>query len=65
MLPPPQDRLLLKDASKGLKIDFRRDVQLLPLQSNEKLVGVKTKKLGEATCVKYTIATPQVSLEGI
>jgi hypothetical protein len=29
------------------------------------LVGVKTNKLGEISCVKYTIATPQVSLDGI
>jgi hypothetical protein len=64
-LPPPQDHLLLKDASKGPKIVIPRDIQLLPLRSNEKLVGVKTKKLGEVTYVKYTIATPQVPLEGI
>jgi hypothetical protein len=28
-------------------------------------VGVKTNKLGEITCVKYTNATPRVSLDGI
>jgi hypothetical protein len=65
MLPPPQDRLLLKDALKGPKISVPKDVQLLPLRSNEKLVGVKTNKLGEVTCVKYTTATPRVSLDGI
>jgi hypothetical protein len=58
MLPPPQDRLLLKDALKGPKISGPKDVQLLPLRSNEKLVGVKTNKLGEVTCVKYVTATP-------
>jgi hypothetical protein len=29
------------------------------------LVGVKTNKLGEISCVKYTKATPRVSLDGI
>jgi hypothetical protein len=28
-------------------------------------VGVKTNKLGKVTCVKYTNATPLVSLDGI
>jgi hypothetical protein len=28
-------------------------------------VGVKTNKLGEVTCVKYTNATPRISLDGI
>jgi hypothetical protein len=65
MLPPTQDHLLLKDAMKGPKISIPKDVQLLPLRSNEKLVGVKTNKLGEVTCVKYTTATPRVSLDGI
>jgi hypothetical protein len=57
-LPPPQDCLLLKDAPKGPKIVVPKDAKLLPLRSNEKLVGVKTNKLGEVTCVKYTTATP-------
>jgi hypothetical protein len=29
------------------------------------LVGVKTRKLGEVTYVKYTTTTPRVSLDGI
>jgi hypothetical protein len=64
-LPPPQDRLLLKDAPKGPKIAAPKDVKLLPPWSNEKLVDVKTNKLGEVTYVKYTTATPRVSLDGI
>jgi hypothetical protein len=28
-------------------------------------VGVKTNKLGEVSCVKYTTTTPRVSLDGI
>jgi hypothetical protein len=64
-LPPPQDHLLLKDALKGPKITILKDVKLLPLRSNEKLVSVKNNKLREVTCVKYTIATPRVSLDGI
>jgi hypothetical protein len=65
MLPPPQDHLLLKDVSKGPKIVVPKDVKLLPPRSNEKLVGVKTNKLGEVTCVKYTTTTSRVSLDGI
>jgi hypothetical protein len=65
MPPPPQDCLLLKDAPKAPKIAVLNDVKLLPLGSNEKLVGVNTNKLGEVTCVKYTTATPRVSLDGI
>jgi hypothetical protein len=42
-----------------------KDVKLLPPRPNETLMGVKTNKLGEVTCVKYTTATPQVSLDGI
>jgi hypothetical protein len=64
-LSPPQDCLLLKDAPKGPKIAIPKDVKLLPPRSNETLVGVKTNKLGEVTCVKYTTALPRVSLDGI
>jgi hypothetical protein len=64
-LPPPQDRLLLKNAPKGPKIAISKDVKLLPPRSDEKLVSVKTNKLGEVTCVKYTTTTPRVSLDGI
>jgi hypothetical protein len=42
-----------------------KDVKLLPPRPNETLMGVKTNKLGEVTCVKYTTTTPQVSLDGI
>jgi hypothetical protein len=55
----------LKDAPKGSKIIIPKDVKLLPPRSNEKLVGVKTNKLGEVTCVKYTTTTPRVSLDRI
>jgi hypothetical protein len=65
MLPPPQDRLHMKDAPKGPKIAIPKDVKLLPPWFNQKLVGVKTNKLREVTCVKYTTATPRVSLDGI
>jgi hypothetical protein len=58
MLPPPQDHILLKHAPKGLKIAVPKDVKLLPPRSNEELVSVKTSKLREVTCVKYTTATP-------
>jgi hypothetical protein len=55
----------LKDAPKGQKIVVSKDIKLLPPRPNETLVGVKTNKLGEVTCVKYTTATPRVSLDGI
>jgi hypothetical protein len=58
MPSPPQDRILLKDAPKGPKIVVPKDIKLLPSWPNETLVGVKTNKLGEVTCVKYTTATP-------
>jgi hypothetical protein len=64
-LPLPQDLLLLKDAQKGPNIVVPKDIKLLPPRSNEKLVCVKTNKLGEVTCVKYTTTTPRVSLDGI
>jgi hypothetical protein len=61
-LPVPQDRLLLEDAPRGSKIVVPKDTKLLPPRPNERIVGVKTNKLGEVTCVKYTTATPCVSL---
>jgi hypothetical protein len=42
-----------------------KNTKLLPQQPNERIVGVKTNKLGEVTYVKYTNATPRVSLDGI
>jgi hypothetical protein len=50
-LPPPSDHLLLKDGLKGPKIAVPKDVKLLPPRSNEKLVGVKSNKIGEVTYV--------------
>jgi hypothetical protein len=64
-LHPPQDRLLLKDTSKGPKIVVPKDIKLFPSWPNETLVGFKTNKLREVTCVKYTSATLRVSLDGI
>jgi hypothetical protein len=49
----------------GPKIIVPKDAKLLPPRSNETLMGVKINKLGEVTYVKYTTATPQVSLDGI
>jgi hypothetical protein len=42
-----------------------KNTKLLPPRPNERIVCVKTNKLGEVTCVKYTNATPHVSLDGI
>jgi hypothetical protein len=65
MLPLLQDHLLLKDMLKGPKIAILKDVKLLPPRPNEMPVGVKTNKLGDISYVKYTTATPRVSLDGI
>jgi hypothetical protein len=64
-LPALRDRLLLEDVLRGPKIIVPKDTKLLPPRSNGRIVGVKTNNLGEVTCVKYTTATPRVSLEGI
>jgi hypothetical protein len=42
-----------------------KDIKLLPPRPNEMLLGVKANKLGAISCVKYTTATPRVSLDGI
>jgi hypothetical protein len=42
-----------------------KNTKLLPPWPNERIMGVKTNKLGEVTCLKYTNATPHVSLDGI
>jgi hypothetical protein len=65
MLLTPQERLLLKDAPKGPMVVVPKNTKLLPPQPNERIVGVKTSKLGEVTYVKYTNATPRISLDGI
>jgi hypothetical protein len=64
MLPAPQERLLLKDALKGPMVVVPKNTKLLPPWPNERIVGVKTNKLGKVTCVKYTNATPRISLDG-
>jgi hypothetical protein len=46
-------------------VDVPKNTQLLPPRPNGRIMGVKTNKLGEVTCVKYTNATPHVSLDGI
>jgi hypothetical protein len=63
-LPAPQDHLLLEDAPRGSKIAIPKDAKLLPPRPNERNVGVKTNNLAKVTCVKYTMTTPHVSLEG-
>jgi hypothetical protein len=65
MLPAPQERLLLKDAPKGSMVVVPKNTKLMHPRPNERIVGVKTNKLGEVTCVKYTNATPRISLDGI
>jgi hypothetical protein len=64
-LQVPQERLLLKDAPKGPMVAVPKNTKLLPPRPNERIVDVKTNKLGEVICVKYTNATLHVSLDGI
>jgi hypothetical protein len=65
MLPAPQERLLLMDAPKGPMVAVPKNTKLLPPRPNERIAGVKTNKLGEVTCVKYTNVTPRISLDRI
>jgi hypothetical protein len=64
-LPAPQEHLLLKNSPKGPMVAVPKNTKLLPPRPNERIVGMKTNKLGKVTCVKYTNATPRVSLDGI
>jgi hypothetical protein len=64
-LPAPQERLLLKDAQKGPMVAVPKNTKLLSPRFNERIVGMKTNKLGEVRCVKYTNATLRASLDGI
>jgi hypothetical protein len=65
-LPPPPERLFLKDASpKGPIVRLPQDVKLLPLKANEMLTRVKLDKLCQVICAKYTTGTPRPTIDGV
>jgi hypothetical protein len=62
-LPSPPERLLLKDAPpKGPIIKVPADTKLLSPKDNEVLTRVKTDKLGQIICTKYS---SHPTIEGI
>jgi hypothetical protein len=65
MLPPPPERLFLKDAPpKGPIVRLPQDVKLLSPKVNEMLTGVKLDKLGQVICAKYTTGSPHPTIDG-
>jgi hypothetical protein len=62
-LPSPPEHLFLKDAPpKGPIIKVPIDTKLLPPKDNEVLTRVKTDKLGQIICAKYS---SRLTIEGI
>jgi hypothetical protein len=65
-IPPPSERLFLKDAPpKGPIVRLPKDVKLLPPKANETLMGVKLDKLGQVICAMYTTGTPRPTIDGV
>jgi hypothetical protein len=46
-------------------IKVPKEINLLPPKTNETLMGVKTNKFGDVTCIKYKMVTPRVSIDGV
>ena len=42
-----------------------KEINLLPLKGHKVLTGVKTKKFGDVTCVKYKLITPCTTIDGV
>jgi hypothetical protein len=42
-----------------------KEINLLPPKPNETLMGVKTNKFGDVTCIKYKMVTSRVSIDGV
>jgi hypothetical protein len=66
-LAPPPPRFTVGESSKPKAPTFRvpKELNLLPPRPNETLVGLKTNKFGDATCMKYQKITPRVTLDGV
>jgi hypothetical protein len=66
MLPPPPERLFLKDAPlKGPIVRLPQDIKLLPPKANEMPTGVKLDKLGQVIYAKYTTGTPRPTIDEV
>jgi len=72
LVPPPQ-RPLLEDKPRQQEpcldlqklIKVMKEINLLPPKGHEVLTGVKTNKFGDATCVKYKLVLPRLSIDGV
>ena len=42
-----------------------KEINLLPTKGHEVLIGVKTNKFGDVTCVKYKSVTPRTIIDGV
>jgi hypothetical protein len=47
------------------KFYVSKEFNLLPPKPNEVLMGLKTNKFGDVTCMKYRSTTPRTSFEGV
>ena len=46
-------------------IKVTKEINLLPTKGHEVLIGVKTNKFGDVTCVKYKSVTPRTIIDGV
>jgi len=73
VIAPPPPRLLLEgnprqqepqlDVSKLIKVT--KEINLLPPKGHEVLIGVKTNKFRDVTCVKHKSITPHTTIDGV
>ena len=46
-------------------IKVTKEINLLPPKGHEVLIGVKTNKFGDVTCVKHKSVTPRTTIDGV
>jgi hypothetical protein len=67
-LSPPPSRLSTKGPrhqQEMPKFHVSKELNLLPPKPNEVLMGLKTNKFGDVTCMKYKSTTPRTSFEEV
>jgi hypothetical protein len=67
-LVPPSPRFTFEGKSGEPKVlTFRvpKELNLLLPRPDEMLIGLKTNKFGDVTCMKYKKTTPYVTLDGV
>jgi hypothetical protein len=67
-LSPQPSRLSIEGPhhqQEMLKFRVSKEFNLLPPKPNEVLMGLKTNKFGDVTCMKYRSTTPRTSFEGV